>query len=434
MTDTAVQVPASQSERSLRTIWRAVLKWASHPLWEEGASDQRRPLWITPEDVAGQRSAAYPHDEAIRRVLFRYSTVLGIPFSFRTGVGRYSPPAPSDAIHVHVFALPTPAIFFGIWPRVPLVPLLFAYGVPLREGVHWVLTPGTHVGRGHFLTDEEGHVVAEYRGTNLYCLFDLLGQDSLWVPLMLRKHLDIGLPRVIPALAPPALMESWEEKLRALREETEAEVCRGRQRLHELAREAYISACRDGVADEMRFLQADISFLEAAVEEMGRRVATDTRRLTDGQRRLRFLQNGLESPELPAPDLAAIRALPEVHEVQRVGGCITVLTHPLLVEHEGRRYRLGAFQLSLYDSGEVRINNLSGRVGIFDHPNVCQGRPRLAGIREGVAKLLGEAQVAAAAEVLIDFLRTVDPADWRVPIQCWPEAGHEAEHAVLASA
>jgi uncharacterized protein (DUF433 family) len=208
----------------------------------------------------------------------------------------------------------------------------------------------------------------------------------------------------------------------------------GRQRLHDLAKEAYISGCREGVVDEIRFLQADIAFLEAGVEEMGRRIATDTRRLTEGRRRLRALQDGREAPEPRTPDLAALRALPEVHEVQRGDGCITVLTHPLLAEHEGRRYRLGAFQVNLYDSGEVRISNLSDRVGVFDHPHICQGRPQLAGIREGVAKLLGEAQVAAAAEVLIDFLRTVDPTDWRLPIQSWPEAGHEAEHAVLASA
>ncbi len=52
------------------------------------------------------------------------------------------------------------------------------------------------------------------------------------------------------------------------------------------------------------------------------------------------------------------------------------------------------------------------RVGAFDHPHVCQRRPLLAGIREGVAKLLGESQVVAAAEVPINFLKTVDPIAW----------------------
>jgi hypothetical protein len=229
-------------------------------------------------------------------------------------------------------------------------------------------------------------------------------------------------------------VENWEDRLHLLREETAAEARGSRHRLHALAREAYINACREGVGDEIRFLQSDIAFLEAGVEEMGRRIAADTRRLTEGRRRLRALEGGQGTPDRPGPDLAALRALPEVHEVRRGESCITILMHPLLVEHEGRRYRLGAFQVELHDNGDVRINNLSDRVGPFDHPHVCEGHPRLAGIREGVAKLLGESQVVAAAEVLIDFLKTVDPADWRLPIQSWPEARHESERAILASA
>jgi len=179
----------------MATLWRAFLKWASSPLWEDEA---RLLLWMSPKGTSRQQPAACPHEAAIQRVLSRYSTLLDIPISLCTGIGRYSPPAAADAIHVHAFALPTPAIFFGVWPRVPLAPLPFAYGVPLREGAHWALTPGTHLGRGHFLSDEEDHVVAEYRGTNLYCLFDLLGQEPIWIPLLLRRHLDLGLPRAIP--------------------------------------------------------------------------------------------------------------------------------------------------------------------------------------------------------------------------------------------
>ncbi|MGE5849848.1 MAG: hypothetical protein ACM362_06965, partial [Candidatus Methylomirabilota bacterium] len=84
-------------------------------------------------------------------------------------------------------------------------------------------------------------------------------------------------------------------------------------------------------------------------------------------------------------------------------------------------------------NGEVRIWNLSSRIGAYDHPHIHLGRPCLGPIREGIAKLLGEFQFVAAAEVLIDFLHTVNPADWRLPVLRWPEAVGEADRGILAT-
>ncbi|HYL82485.1 MAG TPA: hypothetical protein VEU07_16830, partial [Candidatus Acidoferrum sp.] len=83
------------------------------------------------------------------------------------------------------------------------------------------------------------------------------------------------------------------------------------------------------------------------------------------------------------------------------------------------------FQIDLSLDGDVRITNISNPIGTYDHPHVCQGRPRLGSIREGVAKLLGESQFAPATEVMIDFVKTVNPADWRQPVGVWPETESE---------
>ena len=47
--------------------------------------------------------------------------------------------------------------------------------------------------------------------------------------------------------------------------------------------------------------------------------------------------------------------------------------------------------------------------------------PVLPVIREGVAKMIGEYQFVAAVYVLLDFLHTINPKDWRIPIAYWPE-------------
>lgn len=354
--------------------------------------------------------------------------------SFRIAASRYSPPAPGGAVHVHTFALPTLPILLGVWSRVSLVPQPVVHGMPLLETACRALEPGTQFGRGLPLLDGDGHVVGEFLGTNLYCLFDLLGQEENSVPVLLRRHLDLGLPRLNLALAAERGVPARElgDRLRFLRDETEALACTCRAVRRAVARETYISACRERVAEEIRFLEAEITILQEGVEEMARRIATDTRRLREGRQRLHHFEGWQDPPEVLG-ELQRMQALSEVCSAHREDGRIRLTTAPILAEHGGRRHRLGRFQVDIFFNGDVRIVNLTNRVGPFDHPHVRAGRPCLGGVREGMAKLLGEFQVAAAAEVLIDFLKTVNSMEWQFPVWYWPEAGQETEHGVLAA-
>jgi hypothetical protein len=223
------------------------------------------------------------------------------------------------------------------------------------------------------------------------------------------------------------------EGLRLLQDETEALVGACRADLRQASREAYVRACHERVAEEIRFLHAEIAFLEDGVEEMARRTTADTRRLREGYRRLRTLQGRTDGSESNGGELERLQALPGVRQAGVQDGRISLTTAPILVEHEGRHYRLGRFQVDLNFNGDVRIRNLTNRMGAYDHPHIHQGRPCLGPIREGIAKLLGEFQFVAAAEVLIDFLHTVNPADWRLPVLRWPDAVGEADHGVLAT-
>jgi hypothetical protein len=427
MNDTSSHTPQEPERSPLAKRWHSLLVRASRPLGGQGPSDPPA-LWVAPGESPQGVCDAFPHGEAIRAVLSRYTTTLDIPMTFRIAASRYSPPAPGGAVHIHAFALPTLPVFFGVWSRVSLVQLPAVHGIPILEGACRALEPGTRFGRGLPLLDGDGRLVGEYLGTNLYCLFDLLGQEGAWVPVLLRRHLDLGLPRLVLALATergfPA--HEVEDRLRLLRDETEALAGACRLAHRSVAREAYISACRERMVEEIRFLEAEVAILEEGVEEMARRIASNTRRL--------HLSQGRQAhPEVLGQEVERLRALPEVCDAHPEDGRIRLITAPILAEHGGRRYCLGRFQVDLYGSGDVRIVNLTNRIGPFDHPHVHAGRPCLGGVRESIAKLLGESQVVVVAEVLIDFLKTVNPAEWRLPVLHWPGAGEEARHGVLAA-
>ena len=432
MNDRPNIIRESLAASGLAGAWHALLLKVSRPLQGQAPPDPT-PFRVKPGETAGRGAVTHPHGEVIHEVLSRYATILDTPMSFHSPASRYSPPAPGDAIHIHAFALPTPPVIFGAWPRVAVADLALAHGIPL--GVRRVLAPGTQFGRGHPFVDGDGQAVGECLGTNLYFLFDLLAQEAAWVPLLLRRHLDLGLPILVPALRTTAKLgpRQAEERLRLLRDETEGLVRTCRQSCRQSGRGAYIGACQERMAEEIRFLQDEIVFLEDGVEEMARRITGDTRRRRETHRRLCLLQGRPDPPKADEGELEQLQALAEVCEARVRVGRISLSTHPILAEHGGRWFRLGRFQLDLHFSGDIRIVNLTHPVGPYDHPHIHNGRPCLGEIREGIAKLLGEFQFMAAAEVLVDFLKTVNPTDWRVPVLYWPEAAREAERGVLAA-
>lgn len=403
-----------------------MLDWMSRPLWGQRPPD-REPLAVMPDGTMVSPEDRFP--PSVPEVLSRYAAALQVPVTLHAAANRFSRPRTGCGLHLHAFALPTLPVLFGIWPRVLLTAMPFAHSIPLREGAHWAMSPGYQLGRGHPLLDADGNTVAEYVGRNLYCLFDLLSQEKEEIPLLLRRHLDLGLPHLVPLLAADG--GSRQELLRAavdrLRHDTERLVRTTRQRRHESSRQAYARACQARVAEEICSLQAEITLLEDGVEELARGITKATRRLQDSQR-------GAEGGVPPPKPEAEAAPPPDVSHLAWQARGIRAVTAPLLVEHEGRSYCLGRFQIELSLDGDMRITNLTHRVGPDDHPHVHKGRPRLSNVREGVAKLLGEGQLPEALEVLIDFLKTVRPADWRTPVWAWPEARDGGTGGVPAAA
>jgi len=361
-----------------------------------------------------------PEADRLRHVLEAYARSLETRITLHVPPSHHRSPRAPTGLHVHCFAVPRRPVLLGVWPRVPLVRLPLAFGYPLAAGGARGFAPGEPFGRGRVLADPDGRTAVELAGANLYILMDLLAQGDL-AAILLRRCLDLGLaalpalPRISPlpadarAAALATLARGTAEAEATWRARARGE---GRRRL-----DAEVDARR---RDETHRLEREIDRLEAALEAHGRRITTDTRALAGLRRRFAALRDLPAEPAGRRAEFDRIRDLPEVVHVDVQDGALAIITRPLEADCGGQRYRLGAFRVEIQFEGDVRIANLTDRRGPYEHPHVRQGRPCLGNVREGVAKLIGELEFAAAAQVLLDFLQTVNAQDWRIPVFYWP--------------
>lgn len=360
---------------------------------------------------------------AFTEVLRHYSETLRLPLWFHEGASRYRKPLAGGALYLHHFALPTPPVLLGFWSRIPLRRLPFAFGHPLSPSTQQAFAAGSQLGRGRILHDPEGWPVIELAGCNIYILFNLLGQEDELRTLLFRRLLDLGLPHLFKELSTlsPLRGDHLQTAFEHLRRETEALEAAWRRERQAQVRQAYLQECQGRVQEEIAFLEREINCIEDNLEEYARRITTETRRLQECRQRLNALRGIRTTDREPLREIDELRQLPEVRDLQVQDGRITIVTTPLQVEYGGRWFQLGSFRIELGFGGEIRMRNLTDAVGAYDHPHIYQGRPCLGNIREGVAKMIGEYQLVAAVYVLLDFLKTVNPRDWRIPVVYWRE-------------
>lgn len=177
----------------------------------------------------------------------------------------------------------------------------------------------------------------------------------------------------------------------------------------------------DDVRAEVAALEGELRELEASLRTSGRQMRDLERRLLLTQRRLSELEQHQAAPETLARDFQRIGQLPGVADVGIREGALQVFTDPIIIQYGFRHYRLGRYRLDLYFDGRIFLRNLTDRYETYDHPHVENGRPCLGNIQEWVQRLLAQREFAAATEVLLQYLRTINPADWRKAVTYWAE-------------
>ncbi len=377
-------------------------------------------MTIPPDVKSAIPRSAEASLDALSPVLAEYTEALGLPVRLEVPRRRVVRPRGRRGWTLHPFALPGRAGWLGLGPEVRPTTLATVCGYPLSPGrrAAWTVAGWNRWGRP--LQDSEGQTVGLLLGTDVYLLFDLLGQEPTIARLVGRAFLDLSLEAgsslllVLTGLGPATL----EARLRRLRQATEVEglgasaLWRARGSGEDHAPEAEAEA----LGEELRELEVNL-------RTSGRQMRDLERRLLTAQRRLAELQHHQTSPDTLERDFDRIASLPGVAEVGVRDGAVQVLTEPIVIEYGFRRYRLGRFHLDLHFDGRLSIRNLTDRYETYDHPHIENGRPCLGNIQEWVQRLLAQREFAAATEVLLQYLRTVNPADWRKAVTFWMEVG-----------
>ena len=357
-------------------------------------------------------------------VAHEYAQALGFPIALHSPSWGYGRPRRDGQLHVHLHALPVRPFRLALLSKTSTVRLPVVLGHRLVEGSRAAYAPPGRLSQGVTLTDEDGSPVLHLLLNNVYILFDLARQPEALARLLLRKGLDLALPRLqdwaVEVAAVPA--PRFKVLLNRLGRDTAQEEAAFRERARVRARETYGEQLRRSLEEESAFLGEEIRATEHTQEELSCRLTQEARHLAACRRRLRVLHGEAEQSPRAADDLARLQEMESIREVEAYAGGVRLITRPIDVAHGGVRYRLGSFQIDLAETGAIRVRNLTDPYGYYDHPHVWDGRPCLGNVREGVAKLVGEYQWVAAAEVLLDFLRTLTPQDWYVPVTHWKAA------------
>ena len=123
---------------------------------------------------------------------------------------------------------------------------------------------------------------------------------------------------------------------------------------------------------------------------------------------------------------------PDVKTLDIDGVKLAIYTKNIQIEHKGRVYDIGEFEIDVYTDGSngcINFRNLTRLVDDrYPHPHVnYDGRPCLGNIQDTVPQLIAERKLAALTSVLIEYLKSYEiseSGDYRPykSIDLWPEA------------
>ena len=201
---------------------------------------------------------------------------------------------------------------------------------------------------------------------------------------------------------------------------------------------AYIRAASESLQKEHERAQDEVYAAQRRIAELAKGITEETRRVRAGRKRLEAVQGWLEEAERQhAAEFEALVRHPMVGRVECDAKAVTVYTQPIRIDWDDIPHKIGDFKIRLGWNGDVDLENIHnyGESVVYDHPHITRGQPCLGNVQEGVAKLVGEFQFAAAVDVIINFLQTYDPKEAWKKIENWPvdmdylEAGAREELA-----
>jgi hypothetical protein len=340
-------------------------------------TDPRLRLILTDKvTILGQRG---DKQGALADVFRIYAPELGAYILAANPHGNASPPTDEEGVlHVRFFSTP-------IGPKRTVLDKAFGHALP--PGMKDSLMPS---GLGVPIRSE-GAIIGELVGGTLYILFDLPHATP-----------DEELPRNLLARVLEEVLEVRARSRGDGREESMEEryirLALRRQRLRTVA------------------LLGRRAALKAKLSEARNAIFQAKSGLKEAERELALLGRG-DPREAAEKEIRALKNHPHVQRIVIDGDYLSVFTDEIFLQHEGKTYNLGKYQIKvpLEGGGRLAILNLSPKMAGNEqvhHPLItgADGRTMCLGNFAPVISLIAERQWGLVAQLILQFLHHVNPA------------------------
>lgn len=278
------------------------------------------------------------------------------------------------------------------------------FGTRLTSGQHDAMA----IGSGIPVIDDEGITVAELSGSNLYILFDL-PHSANGNPEILRKILE----------AASEMIASPDEYNRIARERT-LELERG-------SRDRYIAACGSRGQSDLTGERDTLARLRRENEGYAEALTRTIRDIDRSRARISVLESLPSRDESYGTEFDKLKTSAHVDTVIVQDDKIIVTTDHLATYplRDGRIADLGIYRIVIpVGSGIPTAHNLTRSVRGFGHPHSHGGGDMCYGnIGSDLATLMGKFEFSLAAQLVIEFLQTINEADdYGKRVRDWPTA------------
>jgi hypothetical protein len=342
----------------------------------------------------------YHKNKIKEMVTLMLSPIVKTPIEVSVPHGSHRPPVSDEKFRIFIWATPDG------FKRKDMAPT-HLWGIPVgcRNGGY---DPSTV---GEVIYDEGMNPAAELVGNNLYILHDIVHNGTANELGIFERILEEAAKILIDGH--DIFSEEYEERMKLIK------------------RKLYIKNCKDGVSGRIEHLQNDIVEYDNKIKNAQENVTCWIKDKRLASATIEGLQkDGGKTAEKAALDYDRILEMKEFTKIEVTSSGVMATTDKMYVEYEGFKYYVGNYRITLpfRKNASVKIHNLdpeckkyTDRHGMYlFHPHVKSGGdPCLGNIGIGVYKLLGECQYALLLRMLLNFLKSANPAGWYDSIKLW---------------
>ncbi len=312
-------------------------------------------------------------------------------------------------------------------------------GDSFSDNVRWAI----HASGGTPVTDTNGAILAEVADGEIYLLFNI---DYIDVDTRFQyinwTHANVVLTQILQQAIPIALKQKQENDVtpRYLRDVANRTALYAAQIDQTLERFVKIDDRRS--ANRIAELEAEIRRLTDYAADFAKEAIKKSRQAGEQQRMLNALRDNPEDVTAKRQrELANVLAMPDViGMVVDENETIHVYTGLIYITYEGRRYRVGSFDIRVnFPIASLTIVNMTGKRDGRHHPHVFEdGRVCLGQIQEYVTMMLQHERFEELITIMVQFLKQFKYEDRRYSVTEWPVAepgeGEDQNAPVLADA